>query len=80
MTGMTLSSIPKTQKVIKCHGPGSASLVQDGPVPDYPAYYILVKVEAVALNPTDWKHIHNQVIRIPSAAIIQTQSQLSAPM
>lgn len=32
----------------------SASLVKDHPVPKLRPDYILVKVVAVALNPTDW--------------------------
>jgi NADPH:quinone reductase-like Zn-dependent oxidoreductase len=32
--------------------------IQDVPVPELPTEeYILVKVTAVALNPTDWKHV-----------------------
>lgn len=51
------SSLPKTQKVLKCFGPKSAKVVNDAPIPSCPDDYILVKVEAIALNPTDWKHI-----------------------
>ncbi|KAJ5827292.1 hypothetical protein N7447_004055 [Penicillium robsamsonii] len=37
--------------------PGRATLVQDVPLPELPDNYILVKTKAVALNPTDWRHI-----------------------
>jgi NADPH:quinone reductase-like Zn-dependent oxidoreductase len=31
--------------------------IQDAPIPKLRDDYILVKVKAVALNPTDWKHV-----------------------
>ncbi|KAK5459388.1 hypothetical protein LTS15_003516 [Exophiala xenobiotica] len=37
--------------------PGKASLVTDRPYPKARPGYVLVDVKAVALNPTDWKHI-----------------------
>ncbi|KAK6380403.1 uncharacterized protein PV06_05451 [Exophiala oligosperma] len=37
--------------------PGKASLVTDRPYPKPRPGYLLVDVKAVALNPTDWKHI-----------------------
>ncbi|KAJ9615267.1 hypothetical protein H2200_001342 [Cladophialophora chaetospira] len=37
--------------------PGKASLVTDRPHPKPRPGYVLVDVKAVALNPTDWKHI-----------------------
>jgi NADPH:quinone reductase-like Zn-dependent oxidoreductase len=37
--------------------PGKASLVTDRPYPKPRPGYVLVDVRAVALNPTDWKHI-----------------------
>lgn len=43
-------------KAYKCTGPGQASLV-DTELPKLRPDYLLVKVHAVALNPTDWKHI-----------------------
>ncbi|KAJ5561984.1 hypothetical protein N7535_003553 [Penicillium sp. DV-2018c] len=46
-----------TQRAIIVQGPGHASLVQDAPIPEMPDNYILVKTKAVALNPTDWRHI-----------------------
>ncbi|KIX01354.1 uncharacterized protein Z518_09079 [Rhinocladiella mackenziei CBS 650.93] len=45
-------------KAIVMHGePGRASLVTDRPFPKPRPGYVLVDVKAVALNPTDWKHI-----------------------
>ncbi|KAH8887199.1 zinc-binding oxidoreductase alcohol dehydrogenase [Thozetella sp. PMI_491] len=40
--------------------PGKASLVTDRPYPRLRPGYVLVDVKAVALNPTDWKHIDYQ--------------------
>ncbi len=37
--------------------PGKACLVTDRPYPSLRPGYILVDVKAIALNPTDWKHI-----------------------
>lgn len=51
-----------TQKAIVLQGePGQAKLVTDRPLPRHRPGYLLVDVKAVALNPTDWKHIdgHN---------------------
>lgn len=53
------ASISSKQKAVKSFGRNDARLVADAPVPECPADYILVKVEAVALNPTDYKHIDN---------------------
>ncbi|KAF2663140.1 putative zinc-binding oxidoreductase ToxD [Microthyrium microscopicum] len=44
-------------KAVKVQSPGNAKLVSDAPKPSLRPGYILVKVAAVALNPTDWKHI-----------------------
>ncbi|KAE8153645.1 hypothetical protein BDV25DRAFT_136764 [Aspergillus avenaceus] len=46
-----------TQRAIRTRQPGVAELVHDAPLPAMPDDYILVKTKAVALNPTDWKHI-----------------------
>ncbi|KAK3369373.1 chaperonin 10-like protein [Lasiosphaeria ovina] len=43
-------------KAIKIVSKGKAE-IQDVPVPALRDDYVLVKVKAVALNPTDWKHI-----------------------
>ena len=50
-------SLPKTQKAIVIQSQGKAELVSDRPLPALRDGYILVKTVAVALNPTDWKHI-----------------------
>lgn len=47
----------KTQKAIIIHGAKDARVVSDRPLPTLRSDYILVKTIAVALNPTDWKHI-----------------------
>lgn len=46
------------QKAIQVEGPGKAQLVNNRPIPRLRDDYILVKTAAVALNPTDWKHIY----------------------
>ena len=50
-------SLPKTQKAIIIQDKGKADLVFDRSLPALRDSYILVKTVAVALNPTDWKHI-----------------------
>lgn len=47
---------PSNMKAIKVVEAKKAEL-QDVPVPKLRDDYVLVKVEAVALNPTDWKHV-----------------------
>ena len=44
-------------KAVQTKVPGTATVVTDAPVPKLRPTYVLVKVHAVALNPTDWKHI-----------------------
>ncbi|KAF2837928.1 oxidoreductase [Patellaria atrata CBS 101060] len=44
-------------KAIVSTEPNTASLINNRPLPRLRDDYILVKVKAVALNPTDWKHI-----------------------
>jgi len=44
-------------RVLKVQSPGNAAIASDVPKPKLPEDYILVKTAAVALNPTDWKHI-----------------------
>ncbi|KAL5364836.1 chaperonin 10-like protein [Aspergillus floccosus] len=48
-----------TQKAVVIQGPRQAAVVTDRPLPALRDGYILVKTVAVALNPTDWKHIDN---------------------
>lgn len=53
-------------KVVKIQSPGHAAVV-DAPIPQLRPDYILVKTVAVALNPTDWKHIDKYAT--PSATV-----------
>lgn len=46
-----------TRNAIQVQGPGDAKLVSDAPRPKLKDHSIIVKVAAVALNPTDWMHI-----------------------
>ncbi|KAL3431468.1 chaperonin 10-like protein [Aspergillus tetrazonus] len=46
-----------TQKAVVITSPKQGGLVTDRPIPALRDDYILVKNVAVALNPTDWKHI-----------------------
>jgi NADPH:quinone reductase-like Zn-dependent oxidoreductase len=46
-----------TMKALVMKGDKQASVVSDRPLPKMRPGYVLVKVAAVALNPTDWKHI-----------------------
>lgn len=55
--------IPKTQKALKCFGPNNVKVVNDAPVPTCPDDYILVRVETIALNPTDWKHTMDYIAK-----------------
>jgi NADPH:quinone reductase-like Zn-dependent oxidoreductase len=48
---------PSTMKALKLVDVGKAE-VQDVPLPKLRDTYVLVKVKAVALNPSDWKHVH----------------------
>lgn len=48
-------STPKTMKAIIVNG--KTAKVADIPVPKLRPTYLLAKVESIALNPTDWKHI-----------------------
>ncbi|PWY89875.1 GroES-like protein [Aspergillus heteromorphus CBS 117.55] len=46
-----------TQHAIVVQGRGHALLTSQVPLPALPEDSVLVKVKAVALNPTDWKHL-----------------------
>ena len=46
-----------TQKAVEIKGPRTAQFVTDRRKPHLRAGYILIKTAAVALNPTDWKHV-----------------------
>ena len=50
-------TLPKSQKAVVTVGKGKAELVPDRPIPKLRDDYILVKTVAVAINPTDWKHV-----------------------
>ncbi|KAM4064108.1 zinc-binding dehydrogenase [Hirsutella rhossiliensis] len=50
-----------SQRAIVAQGSGWAKLVDDRPIPKLRDGYMLVKTKAVALNPTDWKHIKSLV-------------------
>lgn len=45
------------QKAIEIQGPGDAQYITDRRLPQLRPGYILIKTHAVALNPTDWKHV-----------------------
>jgi NADPH:quinone reductase-like Zn-dependent oxidoreductase len=47
---------PKTMKAIKVHD-STAKVTSEVSVPKLRPTYLLAKVEAIALNPTDWKHV-----------------------
>lgn len=49
--------IMTTMKAIVMVGDAKAQVVTDRPLPKLRDRYVLVKTKAVALNPTDWKHI-----------------------
>ena len=49
-------SLPTSMKAIKAGEPGKSS-IESVPLPKLRPTYVLVRVNAVALNPTDWKHI-----------------------
>ena len=44
-------------KAIVMQGDKKAAVVNDRPMPKLRDGYVLVKVKAVAVNPTDWKHV-----------------------
>jgi NADPH:quinone reductase-like Zn-dependent oxidoreductase len=44
---------PETMQAVKIVSVGKAE-IQTVPLPELRDYYILVKVQAVAINPTDW--------------------------
>ncbi|GLA72630.1 hypothetical protein AtubIFM55763_003512 [Aspergillus tubingensis] len=45
------------QRAVVVRERGQVTLADDVPIPALPDDYILVKTQAVALNPTDWKHV-----------------------
>ena len=50
-------------RALKIDERGKASVHSDVPIPQLRPDYILIKTKAVALNPTDWKHIDFVSIR-----------------
>jgi NADPH:quinone reductase-like Zn-dependent oxidoreductase len=45
------------QKAIVIQGPGQAVVVENHPIPKVTGNFMKVAAVAVALNPSDWKHI-----------------------
>lgn len=56
-----------TQKAVVVTAPKVADVVTDRALPTLRDEYILIKTEAVALNPTDWKHV--EYVSPPGALI-----------
>lgn len=54
---MASDSIPKQMRALKSRGAKNAVIVEDAEVPTVDDNFVLIKVECVALNPTDHKHI-----------------------
>ncbi|KIM99671.1 hypothetical protein OIDMADRAFT_42719 [Oidiodendron maius Zn] len=52
-----MSFVPNAQRAVVVVALKKAELISDRPVPTLRDDYILVKTVAVALNPTDWKHV-----------------------
>ena len=48
--------MPSSMKAILVNG-NKAKVASDVPIPKMRPTYLLAKVESVALNPTDWKHV-----------------------
>lgn len=48
-----------TQRAVKIVEKGVVKVVTDVPIQNVRKGKVLVKVKAVALNPTDWKHVWN---------------------
>ena len=46
-------------KAIQVVKQGLAKVLEGVPTPQLRDGYVLVRTRAVAINPTDWKHIHN---------------------
>lgn len=61
-------SLPATAKAVFAIEQGKTA-VREAPVPQVRPGYILVKVKAVALNPTDWKSVHT-----PGGAAVGTKT------
>lgn len=53
-----VGTMVSTSRAVICTGKGKAA-VKEVPVPSIRDGYVLVKVKALGLNPTDWKSIHS---------------------
>lgn len=54
-------SLPLAMQAVIYHPPKQAFFVNNHPIPHLRDKYILVRVKAVALNPTDWKHVEQDL-------------------
>lgn len=52
------SHVPAQMKAITIHG--NKAKISDIPLPKIRPTYLLAKVDSIALNPTDWKHINGK--------------------
>ncbi|KAI9769514.1 MAG: hypothetical protein M1840_003991 [Geoglossum simile] len=50
-------ALPKSQYAVLVRGEGVVEVANDAKIPELRDNYVLVKTVAVALNPTDWKHV-----------------------
>ncbi|CAG8950320.1 hypothetical protein HYFRA_00006813 [Hymenoscyphus fraxineus] len=55
---MSTQSLPKVIRAITLPYKQKVASIQQIPIPPSRPDYITVKIHSVALNPTDWKHIH----------------------
>ncbi|KAH9928547.1 GroES-like protein [Epithele typhae] len=60
-----MTSIPTTMKALVIEEQGKA-VIKDHPVPTIAEDEVLIKTAAVALNPTDWKHIYGAHVVVGS--------------
>lgn len=73
-----MADLPKTMKAIKVVDVGNAQ-IQDVPLPQLRDDYVLVKVHAVALNPTDWYARHNRESKAYSKTYTPSPLQEARP-
>lgn len=52
-----------TQKAFVVQSQGIGKVLSNHPIPSLRPDHMLVKVKAVALNPTDWKHMDMQTVK-----------------
>ncbi|KAK4235125.1 chaperonin 10-like protein [Achaetomium macrosporum] len=60
---------PSEIKAVVITGPGTAE-VKTVPLPSLPDDYVLIRPTAVALNPTDWKHIDGVPRAVEAGAVV----------